>query len=251
MKNLIKDKAKKSQANHKKVVKDAFTPTNAKLFESYHEVSKSNVELNNLKISVLKAHMKSIDVKGRQVVEATNYCDLLNFDQTLVKAGLAQLDNKDVNMLKSIEAELFSKGLFNIAETISLLRNKTESTSSVHQSLKSIENSQNARTPKSKVEVEFYNEVTKWAIKMYREDKANQLAKRLSKRIKKGSDTSADTWLLEIAQREIALQRPPLGIELEQTDRADGTLSDFPEIPDTLIKVSLSKRFFQKSLKNI
>lgn len=251
MKNLIKDKVKKSQASHKKVVKDAFSPTNALLFKNYNEVSENNIELNRLKLNTLKKHMDSIDVKGLQEVEAENYCDLLKFDQSLIKAGLAILDSKDTNMLKNIEAELFSKGLFNIAEIISLLRNKAESTSSVHQSLTSIENSQNASTPKSKVEVEFYNEVKQWAINMYLDDKANQLVKGLPKRTKKGSDTSADNWLLEKAQREVAMQRPSIGMELEQTERADGTLFGFPEIPETIKKVTLSKRFFQTSLKNI
>lgn len=251
MKNIIKDNVKKSQVSHKKTVKDAFTPTNQKLFKNYHEVSENNIELNNLKISTLKAHMESIDAKGRQVVEAENYCDLLSFDQTLVKAGLAQLDTKDTNILKNIEAELFSKGLFNIAETLALLRKKVSNTGLVHQSLQSIENSQNASTPKKQVEVEFYNEVTQWAINMYIDDRQQCLDNGLPSRNKKGNETAADNWLLDIAQREVVLQRPPLGVEPEHTDRLDGTLFGFPEIPECLTHITLSKRFFQKSLKNI
>ncbi|MEY8216391.1 MAG: hypothetical protein RPR97_18135, partial [Colwellia sp.] len=224
---------------------------NTQLFESYHEVSESNVELNSLKMSVLNEHMKSIDTRGRQVVEAENYCDLLNFDQSLVKAGLAHLAPKDTVMLKNIEAELFNKGLFNIAEIISLLRKKTESTGLVHHSLTSIKNSQNARTPKSEIEEEFYKELAQWIIQVYLDDKAGHKEKGLTPRNKKGSDTSADNLILEMAQREVILQRPPLGAESEKTDRQDGTLFGFPEIPESLKKIQLSKRFIQKTLKNI
>jgi len=189
--------------------------------------------------------------KGRQVVEAENYCDLLNFDQSLVVPGLVHLSDGDTGHIKSIEHQLISMGLFNIAETISLLRNKSERTYGVHQSLKSLENSKSARTPKPVNLIEFSNEVKLWGIDIYLKDREERQFKKLPPRTKKGHESSADAWLLDMAKRELILQRPPEGIELEPTSRADGTLFVFPELPIDIETPHFSKRFFQQCLKNI
>lgn len=240
-----------SKELHIQNVRKAFSPTHTTMLNNYNEVSNESIERVKLKLAIMKKHTDAMDKKGRQVVEAENYCDLLKFDQSLVVTGLAHLSDTDTDQIKSIERQLVSKGLFNIAEALSLLRNKSERIYAVHQSFKSLENSKSARTPKPVNLLEFNDKVKLWAIEIYLNDKEERQLKILSIRTKKGHKSSADAWLLDMANRELILQRPPEGIDLESTSRADGTLFGFPELPINLNTPSFSKRFFQQCLKNI
>jgi len=246
-----KKKNKISKELHIQNIKEVFTPVHKTLLDKYHEVSNDAIKRNELKLAVLQEHTNAMDKKGRQVVEAENYCDLLKFDQSLVVPGLSHLSDSDTNIIKSIESLLLSKGLFNIAETLSVLRNKSQRVYGVHQSFKSLENSKSARTPTPAVIAQFKDEVKIWVINMYLNDRKQRKLEGLPIRHKKGNTLSADAWLLDLISREFILQRPPEGVELESTTRADGTLFGFPELPDSLNKSSISKRFIQECLKNI
>jgi hypothetical protein len=240
-----------TKQEHISRVKASITPTVSLLLDNYHEVSEDSLKRSELKLEVLKTITNRMDIDGREAVEAENYCKLLKFDQSLVVPGLSNLSIRDDDFIKDIQRTLIEIGMFNIADTVGLLKRKVDSTINVHQSLTSLKNRKSASTPKSIDVIEYEVELKDWAIEHYIKDKKKRKLAGESARQRKGEDDSYDIWLFDMAEQDFTYQNETHHGTINESMTEDGTLYGLPERPVSITKYRFSKRFFLECLKNI